>query len=236
MKNALLYDDVLFVLREELSEPRYYFSILSAVAQGNTTVGRIVNATGLDKGIVSKYLGVLQSLDIIERRVPVTEKNPSKSRQGSYALKDAFFRFWFRFVYPHADDVERGFTRQAMNTCRRDFNTFVGSAFQNIAEDWTRNSFQHDYARVGGWWDKREEIDVVALDDESKKALIFEVKWRKINTMTEAKKLLSELERKSQLMKLEGYSLQFGLIAKEFENKNALRKEGVHAYDLHDLL
>lgn len=31
--------------------------------------------------------------------------------------------------------------------------------------------------KVGRWWDKNEEIDIVALNEDEKKALFGEVKW-----------------------------------------------------------
>ena len=94
-KNKFLYQDVLFTLREELKEPRNYFSILYAIAKGNTKIGQIVNDTGLEKSFVIKYLSVLIDLQLVERRVPITEKNRLKSRKGIYLLKDNFFKFWF---------------------------------------------------------------------------------------------------------------------------------------------
>ena len=58
-KNKFLYQDVLFALREELKEPRNYFSILYSVSKGNTKIGHIVNDTGLEKSFVNKFLRVL---------------------------------------------------------------------------------------------------------------------------------------------------------------------------------
>ncbi|MEK7382657.1 MAG: ATP-binding protein, partial [Elusimicrobiota bacterium] len=71
-----LYRDAEFVLRQEVREPRAYFSILESIAKGNTRTGHIINDTGLDKGVVAKYLGVLIDLHLVQREVPVTEKTP----------------------------------------------------------------------------------------------------------------------------------------------------------------
>lgn len=37
---------------------------------------------------LTKYLKTLMDLDILERRVPVTEENPEKSKRGLYKIKD----------------------------------------------------------------------------------------------------------------------------------------------------
>jgi AAA+ ATPase superfamily predicted ATPase len=97
-EDSFLFRDVEFVLRTELSEPRYYFSILYSIAQGNNRIGLICNDTGLAKSIVNKYLSVLIDLQLVHRRIPVTEG--PKSRKGLYFLSDNLFNFWFSFVIP----------------------------------------------------------------------------------------------------------------------------------------
>ena len=53
-KNKFLFQDAEFVLKEELKEPKFYFSILRSIALGKTRIGDIMNEAGLDKGIVGK--------------------------------------------------------------------------------------------------------------------------------------------------------------------------------------
>ncbi len=43
---------------------------------------------------------------IVERRVPVTETRPEKSRRSIYRIRDPFLRFWFRFVHPFQDRLD----------------------------------------------------------------------------------------------------------------------------------
>lgn len=232
-KNSWMYNDVLFVLREELNEPRLYFAILTAIAKGDTSAGRIVNTTGLGKGVVSKYLSVLQDLDIVERCVPVTEQHPHKSRQGSYRLKDNYFKFWFKFVYPHADDLERGQTTTTLNDVKQNLNAFTGACFERIAEKWSQKHYAN--CLVGPWWDKREEIDVVCLDHGQKHAVAFEVKWSTLDEK-QATQTLSKLREKTKLLNLNDYVIETGLIAKEIKNKQATRNKHELAFDLKDII
>jgi AAA+ ATPase superfamily predicted ATPase len=66
-KNTFLSQDTMFVLQQELTEPRVYYSIINSISKGNTR---------LEKSKITKYLSVLREIHIIERRIPVTEKNP----------------------------------------------------------------------------------------------------------------------------------------------------------------
>jgi len=71
---SALYNEIEFILFEELRELRNYFVILKAIAQGKTRISEIVNATGYKVVFVNKYLSVLEDLQVIQKEVPVTEK------------------------------------------------------------------------------------------------------------------------------------------------------------------
>jgi AAA+ ATPase superfamily predicted ATPase len=55
-KGQPLYEEVEFLLREELREPRNYFVILEAISLGKHKLSEIINETGFEKGMVSRYL------------------------------------------------------------------------------------------------------------------------------------------------------------------------------------
>jgi AAA+ ATPase superfamily predicted ATPase len=105
-RGSYLYDEVRFVLQQELREPRNYFAILQAIAAGKTRLNEIKQATGIEGA--TSYLDTLQQLHLVERIVPVTETQPQKSRRGIYRLKDHYLRFWFRYVHPYRSQLERG--------------------------------------------------------------------------------------------------------------------------------
>lgn len=91
----ILYEEIEFILKEELREPRNYFSVLKAIGSNCTKVSEIINETGLEKSALHNYLFVLENLHLIEKQIPVTEKNPKASRKGRYYLKDQFFKFFY---------------------------------------------------------------------------------------------------------------------------------------------
>jgi hypothetical protein len=178
-KGRPLYEEVEFILREELREPRYYFALLQAIAQGKRKLAEIVNATGIPQPSANKYLGVLGDLKIIEREVPVTEKTPAKSRRGYYRITDEFFRFWFKYVFTYRAELELGNTSDVLGRIRANWPDHLGSVYEIVTREmlWEYRDRIFPYSAVGRWWDKDEEIDVVAVNSELESILFGEVKW-----------------------------------------------------------
>lgn len=231
--DSFIYPDVGFVLMEELEEPRYYFSILEAIAMGNATLGGIINYTGLLRSLVGKYLKVLIDLDIIKRETPVTAS--FKTKKGIYSFKDNIFTFYFRFIYPHEDMVELGRTEEVFANVSRDFNTYIGKTFEGMAEEFLWSTCKGRYTRIGKWWHREEEIDLVALNEEDKEIAFFEVKWSKLSKR-DADRILTDLRRKAEFVKWHNGKRKehFGIIAKGINGKEELKNQNYLAYDLRD--
>jgi len=178
-KGEPAFDEVEFLLREELREPRYYFTLLQAIAHGKRKLGEIVNSAGMTVGAANKYLGVLADLEIVEREVPITEAKPLKSKKGLYRIVDEFVRFWFRFVFPRRGELEMGRTERVVEDIRREMPSYLGQVYERIAAETMlaeRDVFG-EVERVGRWWDRTDEIDLVAPDPRGNRIWFGEVKW-----------------------------------------------------------
>ena len=105
-RNAALWDEGRRVLEQELREPKVYFAVLQCLASGDKESGEIASALRSDAQRISKYLNVLTDMRLIERRQPI--ESVATGRSGHWHLRDAFTRFWFRFVFPFQDDLEAG--------------------------------------------------------------------------------------------------------------------------------
>jgi len=103
-----LFDEVLFLLRSELTNPATYNSILAAVARGVERVGDIALAVGVDSTHANKYLSTLRELRLVERDVPMTDPDPLRSRRGTYRIADRFLAFHFRHIQPHVSLIHAG--------------------------------------------------------------------------------------------------------------------------------
>jgi uncharacterized protein len=196
---AFLAREVEFLLREELREPRNYFAILKAIAFGKRKIGEIVNDTGLEKGILHRYLFTLDDLKIIQKEVPVTERLPLKSRKGLYRIQDQFIKFWFRHILPNRTTIEEGRVERLLPRLEADFPALVAENYEKLAIEIVRARedlfFPIDAA--GRWWNKEEEIDLAAVNEEQSEILFGEAKW---STRLIGIDVYKDLKRKAALV------------------------------------
>lgn len=175
----LLYEEIEFILKEELREPRNYFSILKAIASNCTKVSEIINDTGLEKSALHNYLFVLEDLYLIEKQIPVTEKNPRVSRKSRYYLKDQFFKFWFNYCFPFMGELELKNKVPSLKAFKDSFEYIVARNYEEAAREITRQYQDRifPFHKIGRWWDRNEEIDIVAFNETTNEIIFGEVKW-----------------------------------------------------------
>ncbi len=179
-RGTFLYNEVEYILREELREPRNYFVILKAIAQGKRKLSEIINETGFEKSLVARYIDILRSLHYVEKDIPVTEKYPEKSKQGIYRLCDKFFTFWFKYVFPNRSRLEIGNIDYVLQLVRETFEHHISTMYEEVCMDICRDFMKKEiiqFTALGKWWSKDAEIDIVALDEETKTVYFGECKW-----------------------------------------------------------
>jgi uncharacterized protein len=178
-----LYEELPFLLREELREPRVYQAILATIAGGSRKFGEISSKVGLDRANLSRYLSILAELGLVVREVPVTERRPEKSRKGLYRIADPFVSTWYSFVHPLRDRIERGETDQVMHdSVIPQLPRHLGLAVEPVWRDLLLELGDSDLvpfqAAVGGrYWSATAEFDVVLFDGPRSHALVCEIKW-----------------------------------------------------------
>ncbi|USS41670.1 ATP-binding protein [Thermococcus aggregans] len=229
---SILYEEPEFILREELGDVHRYYLILEAIALGKHRVSEIASFAGIETKDMPKYLRTLISLELVRREVPITE--PERSKKARYYLNDNFFAFWFRFVKPNRGRIEIGTFEMDWDA----FNAYVGRAFEGVAREFLielnrAGRLPFKFTKIGRWWHKSEEIDLLALNERERKALLVEVKWKELSE-GEAKGILKDLERKVKLIGLEEWENFYGLVAKRIRGKEGLRDEGWLVWDLKD--
>lgn len=209
-RTAELFREPHLLLMEELREPRNYFSILRAIAQGNTRLNEIAQASGVGAAsTVSRYLDILQQMHLVTRRVPATEAKPEKSKRGIYQIDDHFLRFWFRYVHPNQSSLDLGLTDAILEKrVVPDLDNFVASTFEeasraHIAHLARQGELPFLPENIGAWWDREAEIDVLAISYTEKKALIGECKWS-INPV--GVNVLNDLQRKEKIFRQRGHA------------------------------
>jgi hypothetical protein len=172
-----------FLISDELREPHNYLAILQAIAQGHRQLSAIAKAAGLDRSNTGSYLNTLRRLHLVERLVPATERYPERSRRGLYVLKDNYLRFYFRFIAPNQDLLEKGQVDRLWGKISVQLPAFVGkTAFEELCREWVWAQVAAERLpflpnRVGGYRDRRTQIDVVAISWDEQALLLGESKW-----------------------------------------------------------
>lgn len=192
---SMLLDEPEFLLRSEVREPRTYFSILKALSHGRSTPNEIATWTGVPRTSILRYMEMLEKLDLVHRRLPITETE--HSRRGRYRIRDNFFRFYFRFVFPNLREIRQGLTGGLTESLQREFNGFMGPSFEAIVEDTLMTmarAGRFPCTRIGPWWDGKDEIDLVAL--RGKEIVFIECKWSGLDTR-KGERILSSLTDKA---------------------------------------
>lgn len=224
-KNGFLYEEPDFLLNEEVQTPINYFSVLKAISDGNHKLSKIGMTMEQDTSAITPYLKTLIDLGFVIKNVPITEKNPERSRKSLYYVSDNFIRFWFRYVYPFKGELELDNQQIVLDEMGKDFKQkFVAFAYESIC----RNIFaelcrkgQIDFApsRIGSYWrndnEGDTEIDVAAVDNQHKRLFLGECKY---HAKPVDVAVYSALQEKGQSKELtaafKGYKIVYGLFSK----------------------
>ena len=182
-RSGYLYDEPYFLLQQEVTEIGSYFSVIRAIAAGNSKLSAISTALEIKATSLTKYLKTLIDLDILEREVPVTENNPERSKKGLYKIKDNYLRFWFAFVYPNRSFIESGHSEIVMSRIKKSLvKNHIAFVYEDVCKErmWQLNAegaWPFNFTKLGRYWDAQTEIDIAALDPEGKNLILGECKY-----------------------------------------------------------
>jgi len=201
-ENSLFLDEGKNVLIDEFGkEYGNYFSILSLIANSKTSRSEIESILHISIG------GYLEKLEndyaLITKVRPILAKPGTKNVK--YKLNDNFLNFWFRFIYKYRGAVETESFDYLKELFLRDYTTYSGQILERYFKEKLTNEMT--LSQIGSYWESgnQNEIDIVALNEYEKKAIIAEVKRNK------DKIDLRVLEEKAQNLskKLTGYTITY---------------------------
>jgi len=203
-RDGFLHEEADLLLRQELREPRQYFSVLEAIARGATRNSQISALTGLDTAQTHQHLAVLERLQLVEQRRPITAG--PRSKRTSYAIRDGFLDFSFRFVEPYRSRLRTraDAERHLRTTVLPQLDAFVSRpCWERICREHVRRH-EPDAHDVGAWWGKvrvtsrhteERELDLVAVGRGGEVLATGSCKWTNAPLDYGEEELLSELER-----------------------------------------
>ena len=178
-----------------------YFSIMQLIAGGMTAQSEI---DGILQKKTGRYMETLaDDYSLISKNRPMFSK---PNAQGiKWSIDDNFLRFWFRFIESNRSMIELDKYDLLREYLDKHYDLFSGFAleryFRELAGEQPRTT------QVGNWWDNKgeNEIDLIALEELDKRALIAEVKR---NPRKYSETVLHE-KAKHVLPYLKGYDIEY---------------------------
>lgn len=192
--NSLFLEEGKNVLIDEFGkEYGNYFSVLSLIALSKTSRSEIETVLGINVG---GYLDKLErEFDLIRKIRPIFAKPASKNVK--YRINDNFLNFWFRFIYKYRSAVEMENFQYLKEIFMRDYTIYSGQILERYFIE--KMIKEENLSQIGAYWEKKNlnEIDIVAVNEYEKRAIIAEVKRNpdkmRINILKEkSKKLIAK--------------------------------------------
>ena len=213
--SSTMFSDPLVIMQSDAGGSNVYLSILKAVAEGNTRSSEISSALEMPSGKLSPYISKLIEVGMLEKEMPVTDTKDN-SKNSRYRVSDYYTAFWFRFIYPYRSALMRDDTVYAISRFDTDF---IQRHVAFVYEDICRESMRMHYdrigfvpERVGRYWSKNVEIEVIAIDDNAKKVFLGECKYKSDSVVDRHK--LNELKSKaSKIREISDYEKTYGLFS-----------------------
>jgi len=230
-KGSWILQEADFLLKYEFRETRKYKLILEAIALGKNTVNEIKNYTYFSKTEIMPYLHNLKEVGLIKKILPF----PHKSKKNAhYFIADNFMSFWFRFIHPNLSYIEEG----TYHLDKKDYYNYLGNVFKDIAKQLLIDLKPINFNKIGTWWHKDKEIDIIAINEETEEMLAVEVKWQDLK-LRDVKSIIEELHEKLPYVQWENDKRKeiLGIFGKRIEKKARkwLVSHGYKAWDLEDI-
>ena len=207
--NGYFYREPYYILAQEFKEYNTYFSILNAISFGKNKPSEIAGYIGMESKRLYPYLENLIKLMFISKATPIDDRKGA----GHYELTDNMMQFWFNYVFLNREFIERGSNQIAF-----DFPTYFGRVFEKFVRNELFKLIYPTY-KIGTWWYKDTEIDVVAISQKNDEVVFCECKWK---DDVDYAKILPDLKRKSEkfLQDKNVGKISYHIVAKSFRNKS----------------
>ena len=173
------------LLMEEMPSAAALRPLLDIIGSGAHRLSEIAGRLGQAATSLSRPLGRLLDLGLVQREIPFGESEKS-SRRTLYRIADPFFRFWFHVVAPHRAalaSVPRGARlavwQRLKNALEAEtWETLCRSAVPRLSAMGADTNPAEPWMPGRRWWQGREpEWDVVSATTNGHATLVGEVKW-----------------------------------------------------------
>ncbi|HEY0023799.1 MAG TPA: ATP-binding protein [Longimicrobium sp.] len=181
-----LVDDAQHMLDAFTSDAHVHYSIIEAIAGGEQTWSGITKRVGRVGGALQRPLQWLEEMQVIARIVPITERNPRRSKRVLYRIIDPYVAFWHRTVIRLVNAGSLGLVEPERlwdEVVGPDLDDIMGPVFEEVCRDFVRRTHRLPFRpiRVGEWWDatSQNQVDVVSMASGGE-LLVGECKWGRV--------------------------------------------------------
>lgn len=181
-----LVDEAQHILDAFTPHADVHYAVLDVIASGDRTWSGLTSRVGRSGGALSRPLTWLEQMDVIERVVPVTEKNLARSKRAVYRIADPYIEFWHCLVAPLLRSGTIGLTDPHeiwRDMVEPKIDNYMGRVFEQVCREWVAaGDVPFVPVRVGSWWDARStnKLDIVSV---SARGDLFagECKWGSVS-------------------------------------------------------
>ena len=161
-----------FLISEFGKEYGTYFSILQLIASGKTTQSEVDSIIGKNTG--AYLVNLEKEYSLITKNKPMFSK--PESRKARWSLSDNYLHFWFRFIYPNQSLIEIGRHELLREYIDKSYEQYSGWVLEKYFR--AKIAESERVTNIGSYWDNKgeNEIDLIALNDLDKTAIVAEVK------------------------------------------------------------
>ena len=169
------YLDPKYLFNFDFHDPTTYFSILQVLAHNEKKIGHIARRLDLKTHNLTSFLDRLRELEIIDRILPPTDEVPEASRKGRYHIKDAFYRFWFRYNYIFQDVLSIDRIDVVIEQFKKFYPEHMKEVITEILIEKLQKGMFFPVKYIGPWWDRSKNMDLMVSGSK-------DILYIKINT------------------------------------------------------
>ncbi|MDO8339079.1 MAG: ATP-binding protein [Candidatus Burarchaeum sp.] len=232
-KGAPLEDEVNSMLSQEFGgRSGVYYSILEAIAAGNTTMSAIAGYLNTPVTSITRQMTELRDyFEFIEYEKPYSGK------KGAYRIRHPLMQFWFSQIYGRFSDYAAR-RPEFMEGLKSGLDTAFGRAFEEPAREFLVSELKltearRQWGKIAGAKKGENTYEIDLIGKRQKETYAFEFKFKELG-MKEALGVLEALREKAKNVPKLPSDARFGIVAKKLREKEKIRDAGFLAYDVED--
>ncbi len=235
------------MLCEEERKDNRFIEILTLIAEGINKLSEVASKAHIQQSNLYYYIRVLEEIDMIAKEFPITEIPKERSKKVSYIIKNPFIKFWAIVMRRITRSIDQNKPDMAVKEMRRLVEIISQKRFEEFSKEFilsqTIKTIPFEIEKAGRWWGRdtsrkrgmnEEEIDVVALNNNTKNILFAECKW---SSNKVGSSIYNNLKRKAEIVEWHNndrkeYFALFSKVGFTEEMKKIAEQDNVLLFDL----